>query len=189
MANTTEILNPLFNVGNNTVVEYGGTYLGVTYQGRTNFSTTNPEFTSSIFLSYYPEFTKLVSGDDAEYEDLFNAYAKMANSTLNAKRFGEVTWDFLMSSFIAHYMALTFMRLGFINTSSELTTQQIITMIGNQPIGVRTRESLGGEEVQTENMINVGLYKDAGEFLTTPYGRAFWNTYISYAKNFIRGVY
>lgn len=193
-----EILNPLATSGNTTYVEQTpdgvlhslGT-CGIAFSCKTNFSLTNPEYTSSIFLSYFPEFTKLISGDNPPYLDLFNSYAKMANCTLNAKRFGECTWDFLMSAFIAHYMALTFLRISYINTASVSGDDipSTISAISNQQVGLHSKESLGGEEVEIENMVNVGINKDAGEFMTTPYGRAFWNTYISYAKNFFRGVY
>lgn len=206
-----EILNPMTTSGNHTYDELAHTQdvgnlyrYGIVCNCRTNFSLTNPEYTSLIFLSYYPEFTSLVKEKEPTeedptpapppYLDLFNTYANMGNHILNARKFGETTWDFLMSSFIAHYMALTFQRIAAINNntvpqSDPNYSQTLISAISNQSVGLATKESLGGEEIQIENMINVGINKDAGEFLTTPYGRAFWNTYISYAKNFFRGVY
>lgn len=206
-----EILNPMTTSGNHTYDELAHTQdvgnlyrYGIVCNCRTNFSLTNPKYTSLIFLSYYPEFTPLIKEKETTpedptpalppYLDLFNTYANMANHILNAKRFGETTWDFLMSSFIAHYMALTFQRIAAINNNTVPEGdpnygQSLISAISNQSVGLATKESLGGEEIQIENMINVGINQDAGEFMTTPYGRAFWNTYISYAKNFFRGVY
>lgn len=206
-----EILNPMTTSGNHTYEELAHTQntgemyrWGIVCNCRTNFSLTNPTYTSSIFLAYYPEFTPLIKEKETTpedpmpalppYLDLFNTYAKMANNILNCKRFGEATWEFLMSSFIAHYMALTFQRIAAMNNNTLPSDDpnygnSLISAISNQSIGLATKESLGGEEIQIDNMINVGLYKDAGEYLTTPYGRAFWNIYISYAKNFFRGVY
>lgn len=189
-----EILNPMALSGNTTYDELAQTQsvysCGIYYNNHSNFSTTNPEYTSLIFLSYYPEFTTLISGDNPPYLSLFNVYEKMANNILDCSRFGNTVWNFLMSSYIAHYMAMTFQRLSLINsTTIQDNIQSQIASIGGLEVGLRTRESLGGEEVQIENMINVGLFKDAGQFLTTPYGRIFWDTYISYAKNFFRGVY
>lgn len=193
MNNTVvEILNPIatsgtYNYAENPLV--GGTcYIQCGF--RTNFSQTNPTYTSPIFLSYYPEFSSILDGSESnsQYMQLFDTFCNMANNCLDYRRFGG-SWQFLMSSFIAHYLALTLGRLYAINTNASGGVPQLLGALANQSTGLAVKESLGGEEIQTEQMINVGLYKDAGEYMMTPYGRAFWNMYISYAKLFVRGVY
>jgi hypothetical protein len=190
-----ELLNPMSTFGNTTYDElaqsgYSGCRCGIVCSYSTNFSLTNPEYTSLTFLSYYPEFTSLLTGDAPPYLNLFETYYKMANRTLSVKRYGLYDWEFLMSSFIAHYMILTFQRLDAINTNVENNNiQQTLSALSNQSMGLAVKESLGGEEIQIENMINVSINKNAGQFMTTPYGRDFWDKYYSYARNFIRGVY
>lgn len=187
-----EVLNPMTTFGNYNYVEHPRRLAClITGSFRTDFSKTNPAYTSPIFLSFYPEFSQILEEKETnlQYITLFNTFYNMANNCLDYRRFG-ACWEFLMSSFIAHYLALAFGRIYAVNTnSSEGNINQILGALSNQSVGLSVKESLGGEEIQTENMINVGLYKDAGEYLTTPYGRAFWNMYISYAKNFFRGVY
>lgn len=191
MSNTVvEILNPTTTSNYDYVGKTQGVCV-IQCSIRTNFSQTNPPYTSPIFLNYYPEFATLLNGSDAnqQYMSLFTTFYNMANNCLDYRRFGG-SWEFLMSSFIAHYMALTLGRLYMVGNNVEQgNVQQLLGTLSNQSTGLAVKESLGGEEIQTEQMINVSLYKGAGEYLMTPYGRAFWNMYISYAKLFFRGVY
>lgn len=195
---TIEILNPLTTFNKTTYDELasinseGRSILcGINYLGGvTNFSQTNPEYTSSVFLSYYPEFTNLLNNTTVTtYSDLFNTFYEMANHDLNYNKFG-FDWYYLMSAYIAHYLTLSLMKIYAINNNSQTTDiNTIIGAISNQSMGLAVKESLGGEEIEIENMINVGLFKGAGNFMTTPYGREFWDKYYGYSRNFIRGVY
>lgn len=189
-ATVIEVLNPLSTVGKHDMAELPrkNNLCLVQYGIGADFSLTNPEYSSPIFLSYYPEFSCLLK-TDGQYMQLFDTLYKMANNCLDYRRFG-YDWYYLMSAFIAHYMALSLQKLYAINnlgTNADIT--QIIGAIGNQGVGLTVKESLGGEEVQTEQMINVGVFRGAGNFMTTPYGREFWDKYYGYSRNFIRGVY
>lgn len=194
METVVEVLNPITTFGNNDSVELPQNKLVcvISCSFRTDFTKTNPQYTSPIFLSYYPEFSAIINDNDnskSQYTDLWQTYYNMANHCLDYRRFG-YDWYYLMSAFIAHYMALALQKLYAISTNSSCSNNiQLIGAIANQNIGLAVKESLGGEEVQTEQMINVGLFKNAGEYMLTPYGREFWDKYISYAKNFFRGVY
>lgn len=194
-----EVLNPMTTFGSTTMNELaqlqGTCACVINASFRTKFSQTNPEYTSSIFLSYYPEFTNLlvVNGDNnatiEQYVKLFNTFAEMANNCLDYRRFG-YDWYYLMSAFVAHYMSLALSKLYALqNNSTSGDIQTVIGALANQSTGLAVKESLGGEEIQTEQMINVGLFKSAGNYMTTPYGREFWDKYIGYSRNFFRGVY
>lgn len=196
---TVKILSPITTFNNTDFNELAQQYAngqicycGIKYCGGiNNFSQTNPEYTSSIFLNYYPEFTNLLTPSEqtTEYINLFNTFYNMANCDLNYKRFGN-DWYYLMSSYIAHYLTLSLMKINALNNISPTTDLNVlINTLSNQSMGLAVKESLGGEEIQIENMINVGIFAGAGNFMTTPYGREFWDKYIGYARNFIRGVY
>ena len=196
---TVEILSPMTTFNNTDydelahIASKGGVVCcGIRYCGLgKNFSETNPEYTSSIFLNYYPEFANLLKNDNANttYINLFNTFYEMANHDLDYNRFG-YDWYYLMSAYIAHYITLSLMKIYAINNSSQPDDiNSLIGALSNQSMGVAVKESLGGEEIETENMINVNLFRNAGNFMTTPYGREFWDKYYGYSRNFIRGVY
>lgn len=188
-ATIVEVLNPMSTVGKHNLVEQSKklNVCLMQYGVGGDFTTTNPEYSSPIFLSYYPEFSCIFK--EGQYTQLFNTLYTMANNCLDYRRFGN-DWYYLMSAFIAHYMALSLQKLYAIqNLGTNAGITQIIGAIGNQSVGLTVKESLGGEEVQTEQMINVGVFRGAGNFMTTPYGREFWDKYYGYSRNFIRGVY
>ena len=193
METVVEVLNPMTTFGDNDSVELPQNKLVcvIACSFSTDFTQTNPQYTSPIFLSYYPEFSAILSNNEGnkQYTDLWNTYYNMANHCLDYRRFG-YDWFYLMSAFIAHYMALALQKLYAITTNASCgNTIQVIGALANQSVGIAVKESLGGEEIQTEQMINVSLFKNAGNYMTTPYGREFWDKYIGYARNFIRGVY
>lgn len=192
-----ELLNPMATFNTTDYIEAGRAkcVCGIIGNFRTDFSKTNPEYSSSIFLSYFPEFDPILktTGEDpepnAQYISLFNTFAEMANHCLDYNRFG-YDWYYLMSAFVGHYLTLSLQKLYAVATNSTSgDPQQIIGALANQSMGLAVKESLGGEEIQTENMINVSLNKYAGNFMTTPYGREFWDKYYGYSRNFFRGVY
>ena len=193
METVVEVLNPMTTFGDNDSVELPQNRLVcvIACSFSTDFTKTNPQYTSPIFLSYYPEFSAILSNNESNstYTTLWNTYYDMANHCLDYRRFG-YDWYYLMSAFIAHYMAIALQKIYAVRTNSTCGDNlQVIGALANQSIGLAVKESLGGEEIQTEQMINVGLFKDAGNYMMTPYGREFWNKYINYAKNFFRGVY
>lgn len=194
MENTVvEVLNPMTTFGNNDYVELPKSRRAcvICNSFSTDFTVTNPEYTSPIFLSYYPEFNKILGGNNgnSQYVSLFNTFCSMANHCLDYRRFG-YDWYYLMSAFIGHYMALALQKLYTVQTNATCSDNlQVIGALANQSVGLAVKESLGGEEIQTEQMINVGLFRNAGNYMTTPYGREFWDKYIGYSRNFIRGVY
>lgn len=192
-----EILNPMTTFGNTDYEELAHIgngcpiRCGISFNYRNNFSLTNPPYTSLIFLSFYPEFKTLFDAPEPNvYLVMFNKFANMANHCLNAKRFGEYDWEYLMSAFIAHYITLFLQKMSLINEISPSgDIKNTIMAMGNQSMGLVVEENVGGEQIKVDNMINVGINKDAGLYMSTPYGREFWDKYISYAKLFFRGVY
>lgn len=188
-----EILSPVTTFNNTDYMEDTRTYSSyyITSNITSQFSLTNPEYTSSIFLSYFPEFNDLIGGEEPKpsYVTLFDTYYGMANNSLDFKKFG-FDWYFLMSSFIAHYITLSLQRqYSVISSSTTGSTEQLIAALTNIPMGVIIKENVGGEEVQTDNLINVSLFKSAGSYMLTQYGVVFWDRYYGYSRNFIRGVY
>lgn len=148
-----------------------------------NFSTTNPTYTSATFLQYCPEFTQILTGADApsSYLAIYNGLYDMANHCLDYKLFGQ-QWYILMSYYIAHYFIKALERLASINNIASNNYVEMIGALSSQQVGIVTKEDLGGENLSYDAMVSVGIYQNAGEYATTPYGRLFWTMYYPYGK-------
>ena len=170
-----EQLNPLSGKYGNGVLLY--CTCQVYSSGK--FSETNPSYASTDFLIYCPEFTNILA--DPTYLALFNSLEDMANHCLDYKLFG-AQWKMVMSYYIAHYLIKSLERIASVNSIDTANTGQMISNLATQPLGIVIKEDLGGENLSYDNLLEIGTFKDAGDFLTTVYGRTFWDMYIPYGR-------
>jgi len=178
MADVLEVLVPLY-LATSSYIEYSANTL-VTI---TDFGTTdefnNPTFNYSNFIAYLPEFTNLVE-TDKPYNSLFEAYNVIANQKLSYQTFG-ADWYLLMSLYIAHNMQLIF---------KTIENKGNYVAIGNDNMAGVIESGKGGEvEYKINPIITDNVFKDAGEFNLTQYGKRFWSTYQLYGRLIGKGLY
>lgn len=127
----------------------------------------NPDFSSSDFLAFLPEFTELV-GAGKDYNVLFNVYSVLASSELSEKRFNEV-WKYAMSLYIAHKLTV---RFGTLVNVENLTDASVIARkIAASLQFIASSESVGGVSVSYDTGATLAMGTNAGDWNRTQYGQ------------------
>lgn len=125
-------------------------------------SGTNTAYTSSNFLTFYPQFTDLLP------TAVLDTFVTMANAAISQERFFE-QWQFAMASYIAHY-ATKYLQA---TPSGVPTASSTVTAAGVQ--GLESSKSVGDVSVSYDLKTINDSISNWGDFATTTFGLQYIN--------------
>ena len=131
----------------------------------------NPPFSSSDFLSFFPNFKNAVEGRSTDVNippEVLDMYIQFASDCVNIRVWGN-QWKYAMSLFIAHFLTI-YIQAQF---PENATAQQILAY--GQAKGLISSKSVGDVSVSYDFGSAIKGVESWGQFTTTEYGLQFAN--------------
>lgn len=122
----------------------------------------NPAYTVSDFLSVYPQFGEISSGNNVVKEEIIQMYIDLANACIKESRWRN-SWKIAMGFFVAHWCIV------WLRTSAQPTDGTGAIAQSGQTQGIISSESVDGVSYTMDSNLLQEL-KDYTGWTTTEFG-------------------